>query len=139
MVNFFKKVSWLRLLVGLVIAFATAFILSNLLHHIKGKLFEYFFETGRVEFTNGDDLQAWVDRFNYSPYWLPIHMINAAIAAAVSTFYLVKKAKGVEFENGLALGAINSLLIYQLNPLLSCICIGVSAYISYREKSSREP
>lgn len=139
MIEFFKKVKWLHLFVGLIIAFSVAFLLSDLLLHVKGKVFKYLFETGRVEFTNETDLQARVDMFDSSTYWLPLHVINAGIVATVSTFYVVKRSFGVEFANGLALGVINSIFIYQLNPLLSFTCVGVSMYISHRRKGSQEP
>lgn len=139
MVEFFNKVKWLHLFVGLIIAFSVAFLLSDLLLHVKGKIFEYLFETGRVEFTNETDLQARVDMFDSAVYWLPLHVINAGIVAAVSTFYVVKRSLGAEFENGLALGVINSICIYQLSLLLSFTCVGVSVYISYKRKGSQEP
>ena len=118
-----------------VLLFCFLFVFGSLLAGFKSGAFVFLLNNGLVKW---GDINNSGNEFVNSPYWFPLHFFSAIIAQFFSSYYLVKKSRGVEYTNGLALGLVSAILIYQLEVVSALMGIAVSVFVAHKMKDTKQ-
>lgn len=130
-----QDINWKYLAISLIIAFIIYLINYSILIFIKEKALLYWFDNIRT--TSVDDVVLQTKNFVNSIFWIIPAILVCFITQTAATIFLTKKTPDKELTNGLALGLISIVFIYQLNYILSIACIIFSLSASYKIKNNR--
>lgn len=117
-----------------ILLFCFLFVFGSFTANLKAETFVFSLKYGIIGWENINNSG---NEFVNSPYWLPMNIFCAIIAQLFSAFYFLKKSRGLEYTNGLALGVFSAVFVYQLDVLYSVVGIFVSILVAFKMKNKK--
>lgn len=136
--QFVQDIKWKYLFISMLLSLLILLIIGSITASIKNDTFILLYNQGHFQTSEIEQIESTGNAFTHSYIWLPLYLIKIIVVQAVSSWYLMKNSKGVELTNGIALGFLNSLVFYQLDPLNSGLAILVSLAIADKMKIKRQ-
>lgn len=133
-----KDINWKYLAISSGLALLLALAVGLTLSLIQEKAFIYWFNNFKTASTpEVKDVQNLSQNFLDSYYWIPAYILLCFIVQTISSVFLAKKSPENELTNGLALGVVCMVIVYQFDPILSIFSVIFSILASYKIKSNR--